>query len=443
MASATPAALRSVKPPGSVRGMKKLDKEALSITAQVPGFRVPAKSMHQVCRRQINCCTWIYLEKFFHLCLMQLQVSDAHQGEQKRRHIPSSADPLISVSLLSGAFKMEEAAVEGAQSKTCGGTECRWSRCEDSQTAASRPRRQSVPRVTRRRGSAVPAECWSGLDIFSVSIWQLFTSTCCSVVRKCVIKHWQTFCVAWDMYERAFLPSSVGKVFVKFGSSFNKQPLVSQDVISLFCLLQKLWNQSGLWQLEIRWDSRRYSSRGKWWNRRIQSDRNHSASQFESRLAWLQTHHRYAAFKKAEETVYAKFTCDKITWQAERFVFKMSGWPSLSESPPPRHKFCFVRINRFDKHDWRFLGDTCDNDEREFSFAGEVLLDKVPTARTVVNKLGTIANVYRTFDMELLAGEDNTLVTTSEMNCSYTFDFAKVYWNPKLGKWRKMTWWRK
>ena len=125
MASATPAALRSVKPPGSVRGMKKLDKEALSITAQVPGFRVPAKSMHQVCRRQINCCTWIYLEKFFHLCLMQLQVSDAHQGEQKRRHIPSSADPLISVSLLSGAFKMEEAAVEGAQSKTCGGTECR------------------------------------------------------------------------------------------------------------------------------------------------------------------------------------------------------------------------------------------------------------------------------------------------------------------------------
>ena len=63
-----------------------------------------------------------------------------------------------------------------------------------------------------------------------------------------------------------------------------------------------------------------------------------------------------------------------------------------------------------------------------------MLLDKVPTARTVVNKLGTIANVYRTFDMELLAGEDNTLVTTSEMNCSYTFDFAKVYWNPKLGK---------
>ncbi len=64
---------------------------------------------------------------------------------------------------------------------------------------------------------------------------------------------------------------------------------------------------------------------------------------------------------------------------------------------------------------------------------GEVLLDKVPTAKTVVNKLGQIDNTYRNFAMEILAGEDNMVTTTKEEGISYEFDFSKVYWNPRLG----------
>lgn len=63
---------------------------------------------------------------------------------------------------------------------------------------------------------------------------------------------------------------------------------------------------------------------------------------------------------------------------------------------------------------------------------GQVLLDKVGGCKTVINKVGKIDTVFRTFDMELLAGEDNTLVTVSEENCSFEFDYKRVYWNSKL-----------
>lgn len=65
---------------------------------------------------------------------------------------------------------------------------------------------------------------------------------------------------------------------------------------------------------------------------------------------------------------------------------------------------------------------------------GEVLLDKVPTARTVVNKIGTIDTVYRNFAMEVLAGDDDLIATTTEWGVKYQFDFSKVYWNPRLSK---------
>ena len=40
---------------------------------------------------------------------------------------------------------------------------------------------------------------------------------------------------------------------------------------------------------------------------------------------------------------------------------------------------------------------------------GAVLLDKNPRIRTVINKLGTIENEWRVFDMEILAGEADTV----------------------------------
>lgn len=64
---------------------------------------------------------------------------------------------------------------------------------------------------------------------------------------------------------------------------------------------------------------------------------------------------------------------------------------------------------------------------------GEVLLDKINMLRTVVNKLNSIDNTYRTFEMELLAGEDNFVTQTKENGYIYELDFSKVYWNSRLG----------
>ncbi|KAI0081085.1 guanine-N-1-methyltransferase [Panus rudis PR-1116 ss-1] len=63
---------------------------------------------------------------------------------------------------------------------------------------------------------------------------------------------------------------------------------------------------------------------------------------------------------------------------------------------------------------------------------GQVIVDKIPTIRTVVNKTENIENQFRVFPMELLAGEPNYIVTHRESDCTFTFDFSKVYWNSRL-----------
>jgi tRNA (guanine37-N1)-methyltransferase len=68
---------------------------------------------------------------------------------------------------------------------------------------------------------------------------------------------------------------------------------------------------------------------------------------------------------------------------------------------------------------------------------GKALLDKnAPRIKTVVNKLGTIATEFRTFGMEVIAGnkeEGWSRVTVREDGCLYELDFQKVYWNSRLG----------
>ncbi|CAF4755400.1 unnamed protein product [Pieris macdunnoughi] len=65
---------------------------------------------------------------------------------------------------------------------------------------------------------------------------------------------------------------------------------------------------------------------------------------------------------------------------------------------------------------------------------GQVLLDKIKTCRTVVNKSNIIDNTYRNFKMEVIAGEEDFLVTVKENRCNFQLDFSKVYWNPRLCK---------
>ena len=64
----------------------------------------------------------------------------------------------------------------------------------------------------------------------------------------------------------------------------------------------------------------------------------------------------------------------------------------------------------------------------------EVLRDKNPQVRTVINKLDDVgsSNIYRTFRYEVLAGEDDLNVEVKEEECLFRFDYAKVYWNPRL-----------
>lgn len=63
---------------------------------------------------------------------------------------------------------------------------------------------------------------------------------------------------------------------------------------------------------------------------------------------------------------------------------------------------------------------------------GQIILDKNPMIKTVVNKLDSIDTKYRFFKMELLAGEPNYVVEHHESNCRFTFDFTHVYWNSRL-----------
>ncbi|ODQ63233.1 hypothetical protein NADFUDRAFT_48142, partial [Nadsonia fulvescens var. elongata DSM 6958] len=63
---------------------------------------------------------------------------------------------------------------------------------------------------------------------------------------------------------------------------------------------------------------------------------------------------------------------------------------------------------------------------------GEVIFDKNPRIRTVINKLDSIDTKFRTFAMEVLAGDEDFEVEQSESGCRFQFDFRKVYWNSRL-----------
>ncbi|KAI4188216.1 MAG: hypothetical protein LQ346_005362 [Caloplaca aetnensis] len=64
----------------------------------------------------------------------------------------------------------------------------------------------------------------------------------------------------------------------------------------------------------------------------------------------------------------------------------------------------------------------------------QVLMDKNPTIQTVINKTNEVGEEsdFRTFRYEVLAGPDELDVEVHEQDCSFRFDYAKVYWNTRL-----------
>ena len=65
-------------------------------------------------------------------------------------------------------------------------------------------------------------------------------------------------------------------------------------------------------------------------------------------------------------------------------------------------------------------------------FIGQLILDKNPSLSTVINKVGKIDNIYRTYEMEILAGEKNYNVDHKEGNIRFQFDLRKTYWCSRL-----------
>lgn len=62
----------------------------------------------------------------------------------------------------------------------------------------------------------------------------------------------------------------------------------------------------------------------------------------------------------------------------------------------------------------------------------KIILDKNANIKSVINKTAKIDNVFRTYNMELLGGAENFLVSHREGNINFHFDIRTVYWCSRL-----------
>ncbi|MCD7457686.1 hypothetical protein HAX54_035868 [Datura stramonium] len=63
----------------------------------------------------------------------------------------------------------------------------------------------------------------------------------------------------------------------------------------------------------------------------------------------------------------------------------------------------------------------------------KVIYDKnYPRIQTVVNKVGTIANVFRVPKFEILAGKDDMVTEVKQYGATFKLDYSLVYWNSRL-----------
>ena len=63
---------------------------------------------------------------------------------------------------------------------------------------------------------------------------------------------------------------------------------------------------------------------------------------------------------------------------------------------------------------------------------GETLLDEIKPARSVYYQSSDVRGDYRTRDLELLAGEDNTQTEYKEYGCRFLVDVEKAFFSPRL-----------
>lgn len=63
---------------------------------------------------------------------------------------------------------------------------------------------------------------------------------------------------------------------------------------------------------------------------------------------------------------------------------------------------------------------------------GQLIMDKNPSIRTVVTKISKIDNVFRTYQMEVIAGKNDFSVEHKEGNCTFVFNLRDVYWSSRL-----------
>lgn len=63
---------------------------------------------------------------------------------------------------------------------------------------------------------------------------------------------------------------------------------------------------------------------------------------------------------------------------------------------------------------------------------GQLVMEKNKQIRTVVNKLGSIHNEFRVFDMEVIAGVEQFHTVVKEHGCLFKLNFKQVYWNSRL-----------
>lgn len=67
-----------------------------------------------------------------------------------------------------------------------------------------------------------------------------------------------------------------------------------------------------------------------------------------------------------------------------------------------------------------------DNSNHNSNELPQVLLDKNPSIRTVVTKLGSIENEFRVFDMEVIAGERQLETEVQQHKAKFRLDYSQA-----------------